>query len=79
MSEEGVSFQEDGHSKIYLMDLATGDVHQLTEEGTRLTWPVWINDDEIILTVTATGCHLVYRFCWSTCPRMSRFSRAASR
>ena len=44
-----------GHSEIYLMDLATGDVHQLTEEGTRLTWPMWINDDEIILTVTAHG------------------------
>ncbi len=43
---EVIAFRSErtGHSEIYLKDLATGDVHQLTGEGTRLTWPVWSDD-----------------------------------
>ena len=43
---EMIAFRSErtGHSEIYLKDLSAGDVHQLTGEGTRLTWPVWSDD-----------------------------------
>jgi len=33
-----------GHSELYLLDLGTGRVEQLTTEETHLTWPTWSPD-----------------------------------